>query len=76
MGIAIPAYVANRDDQWLQYPLTHYSLEAGRRRVAEMNAAVEEKIRWGHAYPFERYELIPVDDKLIGEWDERRSAAT
>lgn len=78
LGIAIPARAgtAHRDDQWLMYPIIHYSPDAVRAEIDRLNAETEEAIKQGHTYPFERYEAIEVGPELVGEWDEETDELT
>ncbi len=63
------------NQQWLPYPVFHYSYEAAWQRADELNGEVVTAEEQGRCYPFVKYEVVEVDAALVGEWDERRKAA-
>jgi hypothetical protein len=75
VGMTIPTHdVDLPSEQWLPYPITHYSLEAGQARIDDLNGELEDVDAHGYVHPFREYQLIPVSDDLVGEWDERIKA--
>jgi plasmid stabilization system protein ParE len=66
-----------RQPKWLAVdPMIHYSVEAAQAKLDELHAEIEEAARHGYVYPFERYELMPVTDELVAQWDETIAART